>query len=189
MTPEAIRRISQLRQEFYDLFATAMKVPVSITNRNSYAGNVSMVSWTDRWQRLNYICVYAYTAPDELVPERPFILRLSINKGGDASAIIRHGKGYQSLNQGQHFELTILPSEILDFLPWVISLVKSYEEGSFSLPLAPPHPFNFSSADVPQLDSAWTQAARSQIAQSLLASRVELAEISSRSHRQRNQIK
>lgn len=177
MTPEAIRRISQLRQEFYDLFAGAMKVPVNVTNRNSYAGNVSMVSWIDRRQRLNYICVYAYTAPDELVPERPFILRLSINKGGDTSAIIRHGKGCQNLNRGQQFELTILPSEILDFLPWVVSLVKSYEESYLSLPLAPPHPFNFSSVD--ELDSVWTQAARHKGAQSFLAAQVELPNFSS----------
>jgi hypothetical protein len=180
MTPEAIRRISQIRQEFYHLFAGAMKVPVSITNRNSYAGNASIVSWTDRRQRLNYICVYAHTAPDDLIPERPFILRLSINKGGDTSAILRQGRSYQSLNQGQHFELTILPSEILDFLPWVVSLVRSYEESYLSLPLAPPHPFNFSVVDVPQFDSVWTQAARSNFAQSLLASRADLSQLPAR---------
>ena len=170
MTPEAIRRISQLRQEFYDLFASAMKVPVSVTSRSSYAGNVSMVSWLDCWQRLNYICVYAYTAPDKLVPERPFILRLSVNKGGDASVVLRQGRGIQTFNRGQHFELTTLPDEILDFLPWIVSLVKSYEEKFPSLPSAPPHPFNLSAVDMTQPDSMWTQAAKSKmILQPLLA--------------------
>lgn len=167
MTPEAIRTISHLRHEFYSLFATAMQVPVSVTNRNSYAGNLSMASWIDSWQRLNYVCVYAYTAPDELLPERPFILRVSINQGVDASALVRHGKGYQTLNRSQRFELTVLPDEILDFLPWIVSLVKSYDVGPALFVLEPPHPFNFKISDVPRLNHAWTQTASSQSQQVL----------------------
>jgi len=43
---------------------------------------------------------------------------------------------------GMDFELTVLPEEILDFLPW-ISLVKADDKGSPSLVQSPPHPFEF----------------------------------------------
>ncbi|NJP09422.1 MAG: hypothetical protein HC866_08005 [Leptolyngbyaceae cyanobacterium RU_5_1] len=140
MTPETIRIISQLRQEFYSLFATAMEVPVKITNRNSFAGNLSIASWVDSQQQLNYICIFAHTAPDELVPRRPLTLRLAVNKGGDVDAIVRQKKVGQELNQSWHFELTVLPEEILDFLPWIVSLIETYDTDSVSLVPEPPHP-------------------------------------------------
>jgi len=33
-----------------------------------------------------YVCVYAHTVPDALVPERPFILRMAVNKGAGVVA-------------------------------------------------------------------------------------------------------
>lgn len=117
MNPEAIRTVVQLRQNFYYLFAKAMEVQVSITNSNSYASNPSIASWIDRRKQLNYVCVYAHTAPDELVPERPFILRLAINKGAGVVTTTKRGENCRGLNQSWHFELTLLPEEILDFLP------------------------------------------------------------------------
>lgn len=88
MTPEAIRIITQLRREFYTLFAAAMDMPVSITNGNSSSGNPPIASWIDGRKRLNYLRIYVYTAPDELIPERPFILRLSVNKGGGVATTV-----------------------------------------------------------------------------------------------------
>lgn len=163
MTPEAIRIVSQLRHEFYSLFAAAMKVPVRITNGNSYASNLSMASWIDDRQRLNYVLVYAHTAPDELVPERPFILRVAVNKGAGIVAVARRGKGCQGLNQSWYFELTLLPEEILDFLPWIVSLVKSHDKGSASFVKNPPHPFNFKTSNVLLFHDAWTQKAWQQV--------------------------
>lgn len=162
MTPEAIRTISQLRREFYSLFAAAMKMPVSITNSNSsYASNPSIASWVDGRQRLNCVYVYAHTAPDNLVPERPFILRVTTNKGVGIITTTRRGKDCRELNQSWHLELTLLPEEILDFLPWIVGLVKSYDQGSTSFVQEPPHPFSRMSNAL-SFHDLWTQNAWQQ---------------------------
>ena len=164
MTPEGIRIISHLRREFYSLFATAMQVPVSITSSNSYASNPLTASWMDNRKKLNYLCVYAHTAPDELVPERPFILRVAANQGaGIAAANMRQKKDCQGLNQSWYFKLTLLPEEILDFLPWIVSLIKSYDKSSASFVLEPPHPLDFRMSNMALFHDAWTQQARQQV--------------------------
>jgi hypothetical protein len=163
MTPEAIRIVSQLRREFYSLFADAMKVPVSITASNPSTGNPPMASWVDDRQRFNYLRVYVYTAPDELLPERPFILRISVNKGGGIPTVARWRKDCRGLNQSWSCELTLLPEEILDFLPWLVSLVISQEHEPISGVTEPPHPFHsktFSdSSDSLSCNDAWTHKA------------------------------
>jgi hypothetical protein len=159
MTPEAIRLVSQLRREFYSLFAAAMQAPVNITSSNPSTGSLPMASWIDNRQQLNYVCVYVYTAPDNLRPERPFILRVSVNKGGGISTNAKRRRDCQGLNQGWHFELTLLPEEILDFLPWIVNLVKSQEKGSASLVQDPPHPFHLKTSEKLSFNNAWTQKA------------------------------
>ena len=166
MTPAAIRLVSQLRHEFYSGFAAAMKVPVTVTNENSSASNPSMAYWVDQQQRLNYVRIYAHTAPDELVPERPFVLRLAINKSADSAATARRERGSQGLNQSWYFELTLLPEEVLDFLPWIVSLVQSYEKGSDSFVQEPPYPLEFKAPSTLLSQNAWTQKADSSLADS-----------------------
>jgi hypothetical protein len=160
MTPEAIRIVGQLRREFYDRFAAAMELPVNITNGSSSTGNPPLASWIDDSQRLNYLRIYVYTAPDELMPERPFILRLSVNKGGGVAAAPKWRRDYRGLNQAWHFELTLLPEEIMDFLPWLVSLVKSYDRGSALFVQEPPHSFDFKNSNELLFKEAWTQNAR-----------------------------
>jgi hypothetical protein len=165
MTPAVIRTISQLRQEFYSLFAAAMEIPVKVTNGNSYASNLSMASWIDGRHRLNYVCVYAHTAPDELFPERPFILQLNVNKGVDVIAIARRSEGCQGYNRSWHFALTLLPEEILDFPLWLVSLVNSYETDSASFLPEPPHPFDSKASNMLLFHEAWTRQAGSKLSQ------------------------
>jgi len=141
-----------------------MKVPVRITNDKLYARSPCTASWTDSKQRLNYIWVYAHTAPDELVPKRPFILRVAINKGAGVVAAAKQGKDRQGLNKSWRFELTLLPEEILDFLPWIVTLVKLYDEGSVSLIPEPPRPLSFKLPSVLLLHDAWTEKAWQQAA-------------------------
>lgn len=141
MTPEIIRTISKLRNDFYASFAEAMEEPVKISG-NSYNSLASIASWVDTNQRLNYITIYAYLAPDALANDRPFILRFSINKGAGTVALPRHGQACQGLNQQWSFELTILPEELLDFLPWIVDLVQAQTQGLHSFTQRPPHPVN-----------------------------------------------
>jgi hypothetical protein len=167
MTPTAIRTVSQLRQEFYSHFATAMKIPVNITSENSYTSNLSKASWVDNRQQLNYVCIYAHMAPDALVPERPLILRLAVNRGADLVAAARQGKSNNGLNRNLHFELTLLPEEVLDFLPWIVSLVKSHDKGSASFVLEPPYPLDFKTSTALSFQDAWTEKAGSTLAKQL----------------------
>ncbi|WP_017317527.1 hypothetical protein [Mastigocladopsis repens] len=150
--------VNELRREFYSLFAATMNVPVNITGA-SYSSNSPIAFWVDGRQRLNYVNVYAYTAPDELIPLRPFILRLAINKSAGRVTIVKKGQECRGLNRVWDFELTLLPGEILDFLPWIVSLVKVYDKGSLSLLQSPPHPFEFIVPTVGLFNEAWTEKA------------------------------
>ncbi len=164
MTPEAIRTVSQLRQEFYDRFAAKMNVPVKITTRNSSTGNLPMASWIDDRQRMNYLCIYVHTAPDELLPERPFILRVSINKGAGIIQSRLWGRDCRGINQSWHFDLTLLPEEILDFCSWIVRLIKFHRQGGVLDVPEPPHPFDFKMSTSNLLvNEAWTQKARQEI--------------------------
>lgn len=162
MTPEAIRTVSQLRQEFYTGFAAAMGVPVKVNQSNSYASNISMASWLDQRQRFNYVCIYAHLAPDELVPERPLILRLAINQGAGIIANSKRGKGCQGLNQRRRFELTLLPEEILDFLPWMVQLAQARNIAPLEELSDPPYPLHLKTNDFSSAQSIWTQKADRQ---------------------------
>ncbi|MEH2433109.1 MAG: hypothetical protein V7K25_02450 [Nostoc sp.] len=158
MNPEAKHIVSELRREFYSNFAAAMNLPVSITG-TSYSSNSPIASWMDHRQRLNYLNVYAYTAPDEFVPFRPFILRLAINKSAGRITTFKKGQVCRGLNLMWDFELTVLPKEILDFLPWIVNLVESHDKGSSLLLQLPPHSFELEVPEVRLFNNAWTQKA------------------------------
>lgn len=158
MTPEAKRMISELRREFYSLFAVAMNVPVKITSE-SYSSNSPIASWVDAHKRLNYVNIYAHTAPDIFVPKRPFLLRVAVNKSAGTITTVRHGQECFGLNKDWNFELTLLPEEILDFLPWLVNLVKAYDKGLPSLVQEPPHPFGFKKCNTLLFNDAWTESA------------------------------
>jgi hypothetical protein len=164
MSPEAIRIVSRLRQEFYARFTTAMTMPINVTS--SSPGNFSIASWLDDRQRMNYMCVYAHAAPDELVPERPLILRITVNTGAGTVSAMRWGRGCQGLNQSWQFELTLLPEEILDFLPWIVGLIKSHDQRTDAVISAPPYPINFKTSDR-LLFNAWTQRADRKFSEQL----------------------
>lgn len=153
MTPEAKHVVSELRREFYSLFAAAMKMPVIITG-TSYSSNSPIAFWMDDGQRLNYVNIYAYIAPDTFMPLRPFILRLAINKS--AVQFMMGKKGQEHRNPVWDFELTVLPTEILDFLPWIVSLVEADDKVSPLLLHSPPHPFKLKVPPVELCHNAWT---------------------------------
>ncbi|GAB4379963.1 MAG: hypothetical protein Kow00121_35190 [Elainellaceae cyanobacterium] len=166
MTPATIRSVAELRRQFYTLFSATMNTPVSVAE-NAYISSFSMASWLDSQQKLNYVCVYAHTAPDELVPERPLVLRVAVNKGAGTISPVRR-RGCQGLNQNWNFELTLLPEEILDFLPWLVSLVKSYDNGFASLLPEPPYPLDFTTSNLLLFQNAQTRNASSSLSQQLL---------------------
>ncbi|MEH2258403.1 hypothetical protein [Nostoc sp.] len=158
MNPEVKHIVNELRHKFYSNFATAMNMPVIVTG-TSYSSNSPIASWMDHRQRLNYINIYAYTAPDEFVPFRPFILRVAINKSAGRVTVTRKGQVCRGLNLLWDFELTVLPKEILDFLPWIVNLVEAHDKGSPLLLESPPHSFELKVSEVRLFNNAWTETA------------------------------
>lgn len=176
MTPEAIRKLSQIRDEFNALFSAAIGVPVSITKGSSHSSNAAKITWEDRHQRQNYICVYAYIAPDELLPDRPLILRLGINKGLGHEAAKRGRKNQLISQKPLRFELTLLPDEVLKCVPWVISLLQSYDQG-LELEDLPPCRLNFDTLDELVRHGAWTQRATLCFSQKYASQAIENIEV------------
>ncbi len=158
MTPEAIRTVTDIRQEFYNKLAPALGVPVHITKGNSYSGNTPKISWTDSLQKANYACIYAHMAPDELMPNRPLILRLGINQGLG----LEPAKGPKNSSHREQkllkFELTLLPNELLKFVPWVVDLLHAYETGT-DMELKPPCQLNSDTLADLVAHGAWTYEA------------------------------
>ncbi|MGA7935220.1 MAG: hypothetical protein WCA35_16850 [Kovacikia sp.] len=155
MTPETIRITTKLRREFYDLFVAEMNVPVKISHNSSYL----IASWIDNRRQLNYVNIYAHLAPDDLLDQRPFILRLAINKGVGHVTLLKRDQFYLGLNPDWQFELTVLPEEILDFLPWIISLIKAKTKELSSFTQTPPHPIHLNLPNVLLSNEIWTQKA------------------------------
>jgi hypothetical protein len=159
VTPETIRTISDLRREFYASFIAAMCTPVKLGN-SPYGSSFSIASWIDENQYLNYVNIYAHTAPDELQSERTLILRVSINRGAGDLTAARKGPNCQGLNRKWWFELTLLPEEMLDFLPWVIDLVEAKTKNLLTSVREAPHPLTFNESNLLQSTKAWTQKAQ-----------------------------
>ncbi|WP_242046620.1 hypothetical protein [Cylindrospermum sp. FACHB-282] len=134
-------------------------MPVNISG-TSYSSNSPIASWMDNRRRLNYVNIYAYIAPDEFIPLRPFILRLAINKSALQVMMVKKGQVCRGLNLLWDFELTVLPREILDFLPWIVNLVEAHEKGSPLLLQSPPHPFELNLPAVGLCNDPWTEKAR-----------------------------
>ncbi len=167
MTPESIRVLSSLRTEFYTQFVSAMQVPVKISG-SSYNSISFVASWLNDREQLNYLNIYAYTAPDELAVERPFILRIAINKGAGNMGFAKQAQAFRGVNQKWQLELTVLPEQLLDFLPWVVDLVQAHAKGDSSFMQEPPHPVTLELSNWLLTDMIWsTQAEKKRELQNL----------------------
>lgn len=161
MTPTTIRELANLRQEFYALFAEEINASVTINKGNAYSASPSRVSWVDCYKRPNYIYIYAHTAPDDLMPERPLVLRLGVNKGSEVEYMgRREGSSLHHLHpKVLRFDLTLLPNELLDFVPWLTYLLNREGRNSVDM-LMPPHPLNCTTLDEIKQHGAWTRNAK-----------------------------
>lgn len=158
MTPEAIRTIAQIRQEFHTVLAAAIDLPVTITKGNSHSSNPAKISWVDHSQRLNYICVYAHMAPDILLPDRPLILRVGMNRGLGFEPARRSQDRPAMGRKLLQFDLTLLPGELLTHAPWVTRLWQAYERGA-DLVVAAPGELNVKTFEQLVRHGAWTRLA------------------------------
>ncbi len=163
MTPEAANILNALREDFYDLFQAKMKLPVKISKGKSLIFNPSMApvtSWVDTFNRVNCLAIYAHSAPDQLIPHRPLILRIAVNQWPNTSsqASKKNHKDPQ-FNRDWAWELSLLPEQIMAFAPWLASWIEA-DSRSTELLQRPPHALEF--FPHPKTQSAhiaWTQTA------------------------------
>jgi len=158
MTPAAAAIVSDLRGRFYSHFAAVMPQTVTVVNAKQGASGTPVAAWVDKHRQLNYLYVYALVAPDPFLPQRPLILRISINKGTEMPFLSRLKRGCRSLNQDWVFDLTLLPEEVLAFVPWVVGVIQA-QAGDADAGMDPPHPLTFVGSSPRSFLNAWTQRA------------------------------
>lgn len=120
MLPDSAQQVSKLRAQFYRSFADSLGVPANISREKSYASTLPRVSWTDDQGRLNYLCMYAHSAPDVLLPDRPLVLRIGVNLGAELAMGSSPGRGSRRYNWTCQFYLTLLSAELPAALPWIL---------------------------------------------------------------------
>jgi hypothetical protein len=124
MLPDSAQQVSKLRTQFYRSFADALDISVNITREKSYASTLPRVSWTDQQGRLNYLCMYAHSAPDVLMPDRPLVLRIGVNLGAELFMGSGPGRGSRRYNWTCQFYLTLLAAELPAALPWILQALE-----------------------------------------------------------------
>ncbi|MGB3136768.1 MAG: hypothetical protein WBG38_20700 [Nodosilinea sp.] len=120
MLPESAQQVSKLRSQFYHSLAAALEAPVTISKEKSYASTLPRVTWTDDQGRLNYVCLYAHSAPDVLLPDHPMVLRIGVNLGTELSTRVSSDRGRRRYNWTCQFYLTLVSSELSAALPWIV---------------------------------------------------------------------
>lgn len=162
--PEASRLTTWCRRQFASRLAGALGQPswASIQRPAAY--------WLDHRDCLNHARVTVYRTPCCQDPRAPLILRIAVN----LHAVDHPGRVVRRmawrpplgdwdsfvLGAGWSFELSALPEEILDFVPWVAFLAWAHEGGATRF-LKAPHPCHFwgGEDDLLQCRYAWTRAA------------------------------
>ena len=166
MTPEAASILNSLREDFYDLFTTKMKVPVQLSKGKSLIFNPSMApvtSWVDKHNRVNCLAIYAHMAPDSLIPHRPLILRIAVNQWPNTANQASKNVRDPQFNRDWGWELSLLAEQVIAFAPWLASWIEA-ESRSTELMKRPPHALEFFPHPRTQaMNVAWSQAALEMI--------------------------
>ncbi|PSN12217.1 hypothetical protein C7293_21125 [filamentous cyanobacterium CCT1] len=169
MLPESAQQVSKLRAQFYRSFADALDASASISNINisrekSYSSTLPRVSWTDDQGRSNYLCMYAHSAPDVLLPDRPTILRIGVNLGAELAMGASSERGRRRYNWSCQFYLTLLSTELSAALPWIVKALG--QPCGLDLAALPELPYTLEHKEVAaQVDSLWTRLALQQVQQ------------------------
>jgi hypothetical protein len=103
------------------------------------------------------------------MPDRPLIPRLYINHYAlDHPERIARRMGWELRSQKLDerlrwsFELSLLPSELADFAPWVVSMAQAHAANDSALVIGPPHKcyfWNDRNGDILDCRYAWSAAA------------------------------
>ena len=162
MLTESAQQVSKLRAQFYRSFADALDVSVNISREKSYSSTLPRVSWTDDQGRLNYLGMYAHSAPDLLLPDRPMVLRVGVNLGAELATGASAARGHRRYNWTCQFYLTLIPPELSAALPWILQALN--QPRGLDLEALPELPYSLESKPG-QVNSLWTRHALQQMQQ------------------------
>lgn len=164
MSPQDARRLTAyLRSEVTRRIAAAMSMPAGVRR----APGVPIVCWLDPHGGLNHARLDPHMAPCPGELDCPLVLRVSINYLAlDHHEAILRRMGWEARYRGRYgsavgwsYELTALPGEVLNFVPWLVSLAVAQAERDESQLRATPYACYFWGKPGLTCHYAWTQAA------------------------------
>lgn len=154
---QARRRANAIREEFLRELAAALDRDVLFVERPR------LIAWRSAQGRVEHARLEPYYLPDRRDPARPLILRASINYGGPADwKPILKRVGWEDRVRADRWwkmELSMLPGEVLDYVPWLASVVGAHEHNDAARVIEPPHPTRFWQVEHLDRDYAWSEAA------------------------------
>lgn len=128
-----------------------------------------MLYWLGRGGRFETARVHPYTLPHPFDPARPLVMRVSVNYTSvdDIDRLIKKAgwverqRELRSEPQLERWkmELSVLPRQLVGFVPWVEALVRAHDEGDASLVPEPPDPVRLWSRELLDCDYTWSTAA------------------------------
>ncbi|PSR17629.1 hypothetical protein C8255_11540 [filamentous cyanobacterium CCP3] len=110
--------------------------------------------------------MYAHSAPDVLLPDRPTILRVGVNLGAELAMGASSERGRRRYNWSCQFYLTLVSTELSAALPWIVKALG--QPCGLDLEALPELPYTLESK-APQVNSLWTRLALQQVQQSQVA--------------------
>lgn len=157
--------LAQLRRNFLERFLADMRMPVGMKL------HPPSVCWLDPNGHINHLRVHAYMQPQVGMSDRPLIPRLYVNHYVlDHPERIARRMGWELRPFGEFderlrwsFELSMLPSQLSDFAPWVVSLAEAHAANESSMVMSPPHKCHFWSDKILDCNYAWSTAAWREI--------------------------
>lgn len=161
---EAESLAARLRRSFATELAGALSMPATV----HWRPGLPATCWLDPSGCLNHARLLTYLHPCSDDLQRPLILRVSINcYAFDWEEHVRRRMGWpqpEDFPVGAvlslwHYELSLLPGQVLAFAPWVAALAQAQARGDESLLPAPPQPCHFWGGHCLHCTYSWTQAA------------------------------
>ena len=161
---EADHLAAQLRREFAAALQQHLTLPATVR----WTPGLPITCWLDEWGYINHACVFTIGAPDGAASPDLLVLRISINLlAFDGERAIRRRMGWPDISAfppepkpaGWHYELSLLPRQLLRFAPWIAELALAKAKHDGSLLTKPPAPCCFWGGRSLHCAYAWTQAA------------------------------
>jgi hypothetical protein len=150
MSRENEKLARELRQEFFSKLFTVIRRPAVLIDRDR------ILVWLGSDQRIGRIHVLPYTVS-------PLIMRIHLNHYAltlnPVEKIARKtGWPIEGITRNEKLEISTLPTELVDFAPWVANYIEFHERDGDKHYMEPPYPCP-ARGYLEEADYAWTKAA------------------------------